>query len=42
MASLMKNDVKLKVPNETPKTLIPSDGGDKLGWGVEIWWQAKR
>jgi hypothetical protein len=22
----MKDDVKIKVPNETPKTLIPSDG----------------
>ncbi len=25
-ASLMKNDVKVKVPNKTPKTLIPLDG----------------
>ncbi len=22
----MKDDVKVKVPNKTPKTLIPSDG----------------
>jgi len=26
MASLMKYDVKVKMSNETPKTLIPSDG----------------
>jgi hypothetical protein len=26
MASLMKADVKVKVPNGTPKILIPSDG----------------
>jgi hypothetical protein len=26
MASLMKHDVKVKVFNETPKTLIPSNG----------------
>jgi hypothetical protein len=26
MASLMKDDVKIKVPNETPKTLILLDG----------------
>jgi len=26
MASLMKDDVKIKVPNETPMTLIPLDG----------------
>jgi hypothetical protein len=26
MASLMEDDVKVKVPNETPKTLIPLDG----------------
>jgi hypothetical protein len=26
MASLMKDDVKVKVPNETLKTLIPLDG----------------
>jgi hypothetical protein len=26
MVSLMKDDVKVKVPNETPKILIPTDG----------------
>ncbi len=26
MTFFMKDDVKVKVPNETPKTLIPSDG----------------
>jgi hypothetical protein len=26
MTSLMKNDVKIKVPNETSKILIPLDG----------------
>ncbi len=26
MASLMKNDVKVKVPNRTTETLIPSNG----------------
>ncbi len=25
MASLMKDDVKIKVPNRTPRTLIPLD-----------------
>jgi len=26
MASLMKDDMKVKMPNGTPKTLIPSNG----------------
>jgi hypothetical protein len=30
MAYLMKDDVKVKVHNKTPKTLIPSDG--VLNW----------
>jgi hypothetical protein len=38
MASLMKDDVKVKVPNKTPNNIIPLDGGGKLGWGVEVWW----
>jgi hypothetical protein len=32
----MKDDVKDEVPNETPKTLIPSNGVLKQGWGVKI------
>jgi hypothetical protein len=36
-AFLMKDDVKVKVPNETFKTLSNSFGwGGKLGWGVEV------
>jgi hypothetical protein len=37
----MKDDVKIKVPNETPKTLIISDGvvnGDGvLKFGGKLW-----
>jgi hypothetical protein len=41
-AFFMKDDVKVKVPNETPKIIIPSDGVVNWKWGVEVWWQAKR
>jgi hypothetical protein len=30
----MKDDVKIKVPNGTPKTLIPSDG--MVNWDVVL------
>jgi hypothetical protein len=32
----MNDDVNDEVPNGTPKTLIPSNRGGKLGWGVEV------
>jgi len=35
MASLMKDNVKVKVPNKTPKTLIPFDGVLKFGGKLE-------
>ncbi len=35
MISLMKDDVNDEVPNGTPKTLIPFNGGGKLRWGLE-------
>jgi hypothetical protein len=31
----MKDDVNVEVPNGTPKTLIPSNGGGKLRWGLK-------
>ncbi len=31
----MKDDVNDEMPNGTLKFLIPSNGGGKLGWGVE-------
>jgi len=31
----MKDDVKVKVPNGIPKTLIPSDGVSKSGGRLE-------
>jgi len=35
MTFLMKDDMNDEVPNGTPKTLILSNGGGKLRWGVE-------
>jgi hypothetical protein len=32
----MKDDAKVKVPNETPKTLILSDASGKLRWVVKV------
>jgi hypothetical protein len=34
----MKDDVKIKVPNGTPKDFNSLGWGGKLKWGVEVWW----
>jgi len=35
MTFFMKDDVNYEMSNGTQKTLIPSNGGGKLRWGVE-------
>jgi hypothetical protein len=41
MTYLMKDDVKVKMPNKTPQNSNSFEWGGKLGWGVEVWWQAR-
>jgi hypothetical protein len=38
----MKDDVKVMMPNRTPKTLILPDGVVNWDGGVEVWRQVKR